>query len=54
MPDNYYKLADRAIELLNKRAKKRIEDANNKAATTGVDAMSELRVTRQLYSDTAR
>ena len=49
MPDNYYDLADKAIELLNKRATKRFEDAKDKAAKDGFDELSVLSVTRELY-----
>ena len=49
MPDNYYNLADKAIELLNKRATKRFEDAKDKAAQDGFDELSVLSVTRELY-----
>ena len=49
MPDNYYDLADKAIELLNKRATKRFEDAKDKAAQDGFDELSVLSVTRELY-----
>lgn len=54
MPDNYYNLADKAIELLNKRATKRFEDAKDKAAQDGFDELSVLEVTRTLYQDLAR
>lgn len=49
MPDNYYDLADKAIELLNKRATKRFEDAKDKAAQDGFDELSVLSITRELY-----
>ena len=49
MPDNYYDLADKAIELLNKRATKRFEDAKDEAAQDGFDELSVLSVTRELY-----
>ena len=49
MPDNYYNLADKAIELLNKRATKRFEDAKDEAAQDGFDELSVLSVTRELY-----
>ena len=39
MPDNYYDLADKAIELLNKRATKRFEDAKDEAAQDGFDEL---------------
>ena len=54
MPDNYYDLADKAIELLNKRATKRFEDAKDEAAKDGFDELSVLEVTRTLYQDLAR
>lgn len=54
MPDNYYDLADKAIELLNKRATKRFEDAKDEAAQDGFDELSVLEVTRTLYQDLAR
>ena len=49
MPDNYYDLADKAIELLNKRATKRFEDAKDEAAQDGFDELSALSITRTLY-----
>lgn len=51
MPDNYYDLADKAIELLNKRATKRFEDAKDEAARHGFDELNVLEVTRTLYQD---
>lgn len=54
MPDNYYNLADKAIELLNKRATKRFEDAKDEAARHGFDELNVLEVTRTLYQDLAR
>ena len=54
MPDNYYDLADKAIELLNKRATKRFEDAKDEAARHGFDELNVLEVTRTLYQDLAR
>lgn len=49
MPDNYYNLADKAIELLNKRATKRFEDAKDEAARDSFDELSVLSITRTLY-----
>ena len=49
MPDNYYNLADKAIELLNKRATKRFEDAKDEVAQDGFDELSVLSITRTLY-----
>ena len=49
MPNGYYGLADKAIELLNKRATKRFEDAKDEAAQDGFDELSVLSVTRELY-----
>ena len=54
MPDNYYNLADKAIELLNKRATKRFEDAKDEAAQDGFDELSVLEVTRTLYQNLSR
>ena len=51
MPDNYYDLADKAIELLNKRATKRFEDAKDEAAQHGFDELNVLEVTRTLYQE---
>lgn len=51
MPDNYYDLADKAIELLDKRATKRFEDAKDKAAQDGFDELSVLSITRTLYDN---
>ena len=51
MPDNYYDLADKAIELLNKRATKRFDDAKDEAAQDGFDELSVLSITRTLYDN---
>ena len=51
---SWYRLADRATELLNKRAVKRFEDAKDEAAQDGFDELSVLEVTRTLYQDLAR
>lgn len=45
----YYDLADKATELLNRKAVKRFEDAKNQAAQTGFDELNVLEVTRTLY-----
>lgn len=49
MPNGYYGLADKAIELLNKRATRRFEDAKDEAAQDRFDELSVLSVTRELY-----
>lgn len=49
MPKNFYETTDKAIELLNRRATKRFEDAKDKAAQDGFDELSVLSVTRELY-----
>ena len=49
MPNGYYDLADKAVELLNRRATKRFEDAKDKAAKDRFDELSVLSVTRELY-----
>ena len=46
----YYDLADKATELLNRKAVKRFEDAKNQAAQTGFDELNVLEVTRTLYN----
>lgn len=48
---SWYRLADRATELLNKRAVKRFEDAKDEAAQDGFDELSVLEVTRTLYDN---
>lgn len=45
----WYRLADKAVELLNSRAVKRFEDAKSQAARTGFDELNVLEVTRTLY-----
>ena len=45
----YYDLADKATELLNRKATKRFEDAKDKAAQDGFDELSVLSVARELY-----
>ena len=49
MPKNFYETTDKAIELLNRRATKRFEDAKDEAAQDGFDELSVLSVTRELY-----
>ena len=51
MPNGYYDLADKAIELLNRKATKRFEDAKDEAARHGFDELNVLEVTRTLYQD---
>nr|DAQ40482.1 MAG TPA: putative head morphogenesis protein [Caudoviricetes sp.] len=51
---NPYRLADKAIDLLNSRAVKRFEDAKDEAAQKGFDELSVLEVTRTLYQNLAR
>ena len=46
---SWYRLADAATELLNRRATKRFEGAKDKAAKDGFDELSVLSVTRELY-----
>lgn len=45
----WYRLADQAVDLLNRRATKRFEDAKDEAAQDGFDELSVLSVTRELY-----
>ena len=47
----WYRLADRATELLNRKATKRFEDAKDEAAQHGFDELNVLEVTRTLYQD---
>lgn len=46
---NPYDLTDKAIDLLNRRAVKRFEDAKDEAAQRGFDEINVLEVTRTLY-----
>ena len=50
----WYRLADRATELLNRKATKRFENAKDEAARHGFDELNVLEVTRTLYQDLAR
>ena len=45
----FYDLTDKAIDLLNRRAVKRFEDAKDEAARHGFDELNVLEVTRTLY-----
>lgn len=45
----FYDLTDKAIDLLNRRAVKRFEDAKDEAAQKGFDELNVLEVTRTLY-----
>lgn len=49
MQNEYYDLADKAIELLNKRATKRFEDAKDEAAQDNFDELNVIQITRRLY-----
>lgn len=51
---NPYDLTDKAIDLLNRRAVKRFEDAKDEAALAKFDELNVLEVTRTLYQDLAR
>ena len=46
---NPYDLTDKAIDLLNRRAVKRFEDAKDEAALAKFDELNVLEVTRTLY-----
>ena len=48
---SWYRLADAATELLNRKATKRFEDAKDEAARHGFDELNVLEVTRTLYQD---
>lgn len=45
----FYDLTDKAIDLLNRRAVKRFEDARDEAAQNGFDQLNVLEITRTLY-----
>ena len=47
--NGYYDLTDKAIDLLNRKAVKRFEDAKDEAAQRGFDELNVLEVTRTLY-----
>lgn len=47
--EQWYRLADAATGLLNRRATKRFEDAKDEAAQNGFDELSVLSITRTLY-----
>lgn len=49
MDSGYYGLTDKAIDLLNRRAVKRFEDAKDEAALAKFDELNVLEVTRTLY-----
>lgn len=51
MPKNFYETTDKAIELLNRRATKRFEDAKDEAAQDGFDELSVLSITHTLYDN---
>lgn len=51
---DFYDLTDKAIDLLDRRAVKRFEDAKDEAARHGFDELNVLEVTRTLYQDLAR
>ena len=50
---NPYDLTDKAIDLLNRRAVKRFEDAKDEAALAKFDELKVLEDTRTLYQDLA-
>ena len=45
----FYDLTDKAIDLLNRRAVKRFEDAKDKASQMGFDELNVLEINRTLY-----
>ena len=45
----FYALTDKAIDLLNRRAVKRFEDAKDKASQMGFDELNVLEINRTLY-----
>lgn len=47
----WYRLADQSIELLNRRATKRFEDAKDKAAQLGFDELNVISTVRELYKN---
>lgn len=47
----YWELSDKTIELLNRKAAKRFENAKDKAARLGFDELNVLEITRELYQD---
>ena len=49
--EQWYRLADQAVNLLNRRATKRFEDAKDEAAQDGFDELSVLSITRTLYDN---
>ena len=49
--ENPYELTDRAIELLNRRATKRFEDAKDEAAQNGFDELNVISTVRSLYEN---
>ncbi len=51
MPNGYYEITDKAIELLNSRATKRFEDAKDKAARLGFDELNVISTVRSLYEN---
>ena len=53
MPDDFYARTDRAIDLLNRRAIRRFDDAQKKAAERRFDELTVVNVTKTLYEDPA-
>ena len=49
--ERWYRLADQAVDLLNRRATKRFEDAKDEAAQDGFDELSVLSITQTLYDN---
>ena len=47
----YYDLTDKAIDILNRRAVKRFEDAKDEAAQNGFDELNVLEVTQSILQD---
>lgn len=50
---NPYRIADRAQELLGRKAVKRFEDTKNQAQIDGFDELEVIQLTRTLYQDLA-
>ena len=50
---NPYRIADKAQELLNRKAVKRFENTKNQAQIDGFDELEVIQLTRTLYQDLA-
>lgn len=51
MPNNFYAITDKAVDLLNERAIKRFDEAKAQAGLSNFDELNVISITRELYQN---